>query len=142
MKQVSRFLIIDDDAGNNILCEILIKKTIGISDVQTFTEPLKAVHYIMNEYRNDSSVPTVLFLDINMPDMTGWEVLDKFRDIRQIIQESMSIYLVSSSVDENDKQRANQNPFVTEYIEKPLTAKKIREIVELHTENAPPVPAK
>lgn len=142
MKQVSRFLIIDDDAGNNILCEILIKKTIGISDVQTFTEPLKAVHYIMNEYRNDSSVPTVLFLDINMPDMTGWEVLDKFRDIRQIIQESMSIYLVSSSVDENDKQRANQNPFVTEYIEKPLTAKKIREIVELHTEKAPPVPAK
>lgn len=129
MKEVSRFMIIDDDPGNNMLCEILIKKTVGEAEIQTFTEPVQAVDYIKNECFNGYASSTVVFLDINMPDMTGWDVLEKFKTFNEKIKEHYSIYLVSSSIDQRDVDRAHENPIVVEYIEKPLTAAIIRKIV-------------
>lgn len=125
-----RFMIIDDDPGNNMLCEILIKKTIGEADIQTFTEPAVAVDFIKKEYSNGSAVPTVILLDINMPVMTGWDVLEKFKTFDESIKRKFNIYLVSSSIDQRDKERAKENPIVVDYIEKPLTAAMLRKIVD------------
>lgn len=126
----TRFMIIDDDPGNNMLCEILIKKTIGEADIQTFTEPAVAVDYIRKEYSNGSAVPTVILLDINMPVMTGWDVLEKFKILDESIKRKFNIYLVSSSIDQRDKERAKENPIVVDYIEKPLTAEVLRKIAD------------
>jgi CheY-like chemotaxis protein len=123
-----RFMIIDDDPGNNMLCEILIKKTIGEADIQTFTEPVVAVDFIKKEYSSGSVVPTVILLDINMPVMTGWDVLEKFKSFDESIKRKFNIYLVSSSIDQRDKERAKENPIVADYIEKPLTAAMLRKI--------------
>jgi response regulator RpfG family c-di-GMP phosphodiesterase len=125
-----RFMIIDDDPGNNMLCEILIKKTIGEADIQTFTEPAIAVDFIRKEYSNGHAVHTVVLLDINMPVMTGWDVLEKFKTFDESIKRRFNIYLVSSSIDQRDKERAKENPIVADYIEKPLTAEMLRKIAD------------
>src|SRR5437868_3756915 len=129
MKAISRFLIIDDDPGNNFLYERMIKKTIEGMDIQTFIHPEIAVDYIKKEYGNDNPVPTVLFLDINMPVMTGWDVLDALETFGDKILQQFSIYIVYSSIDERDKKRAIENPLVIDYIEKPVTVEKLKQIL-------------
>lgn len=129
MKAISRFLIIDDDPSNNFLCEIMLKKTIAAMDIRTFLEPEIAVNYIKKEYLNGNAVPTVLFLDINMPVMTGWDFLETFETFDDKIIQHFTIYIVSSSVDQRDKKRAVENPFVIDYIEKPVTAEKLKQIL-------------
>lgn len=126
MKAISRFLIIDDDPGNNILCELIIQKAIPDVDIQTFTEPEEAIDYIKHEYSNGHAAPTVLFLDINMPSMTGWDVLETFNTFNGSVKQQFTIFMVSSSIDPRDKKRASQNSFVTDYIEKPITVEKLK----------------
>jgi len=129
MKVISRFLIIDDDPSNNFLCEIMVKKTMAEMDIQSFLQPEIAVDYIKKEYSNGNAVPTVLFLDINMPVMTGWDVLEMLETFDQTIIRQLTIYLVSSSVDQMDKKRALENPLVIHYIEKPVTVEKLKQIL-------------
>jgi len=129
MKAISRFLIIDDDPSNNFLCEIMVKKTMAEMDIQSFLQPEIAVDYIKKEYSNGNAVPTVLFLDINMPVMTGWDVLEMLETFDQTIIRQLTIYLVSSSVDQMDKKRAFENPLVIDYIEKPVTVEKLKQIL-------------
>src|SRR5437870_1428363 len=118
MKAVSRILIIDDDPGNNFLCEIMVKKAIAGMDIQTFIQPEIAVDYVKKKYANGNAVPTILFLDINRPVMTGWDVLDTFKTFDNTIMQQFMIYIVSSSIAQRDKKRATENPLVMDYIEK------------------------
>ena len=129
MKAISRFLIIDDDPSNNFLCEIMVKKAKAGMDIQSFLQPEIAVDYIKKEYSNGNAVPTVLFLDINMPVMTGWDVLEMLETFDETIIQQLTIYLVSSSVDQMDKKRAIENPLVIDYIEKPVTVEKLKQIL-------------
>ncbi|HEY6976817.1 MAG TPA: response regulator [Chitinophagaceae bacterium] len=129
MKAFSRFLIIDDDPSNNFLCEIMVKKAMAGMDIQSFLQPEIAVDYIKKEYANGNVVPTVLFLDINMPVMTGWDVLKMLETFDETIIRQLTIYLVSSSVDQMDKKRASENPLVMDYIEKPVTVEKLKQIL-------------
>ncbi len=112
-------MIIDDDPANNILCISSIKKTFANVDVKAFTEPEEGIVYIEQEY-STNPVPTVLFLDLNMPTLTGWDVLREFEKIPEIVVPNFTIYILSSSVDPADKQRAASNALVTGYLEKPL----------------------
>ena len=129
MKAIARLLIIDDDPSNNFLCEIMLKKAISGLDIRTFIQPEIAVDYIKKEYLNGNAVPTVLFLDINMPVMTGWDFLETLETFDNKIIQQFTIYIVSSSVDQSDKKRAIENPLVIDYIEKPVTVEKLKQIL-------------
>lgn len=120
MNTPKRFLLIDDDLYNNILCFSLINKVFNEIDVVSFTDAQKGLNYIEKNYFN-APVPTVLFLDINMPSLTGWEVLEKFELFSDEIKKHITIFLLSSSIDLNDKERAEANSLVAGYVEKPLT---------------------
>jgi CheY-like chemotaxis protein len=64
-----------------------------------------------------------------MPVMTGWDVLEMLETFDQTIIQQLTIYLVSSSVDQMDKKRAIENPLVIDYIEKPVTVEKLKQIL-------------
>src|SRR5260221_118577 len=65
MKTPKRFIVIDDDPVNTILCSIIIKKALSKLDVQIFHDAETGLRYIKNEYaKNDNHLSTVLFLDI------------------------------------------------------------------------------
>ena len=116
-----RFLIIDDDAQNNLLSKMSLKKTLGDVIVQDFTMPEAGFEYIQSDFfRNPDNDKTVLLLDINMPGMNGWEFLEKFEDLDYTIKNNFDIYILSSSVDPRDIERAHTNPHVIDFIEKPL----------------------
>jgi CheY-like chemotaxis protein len=126
-----RYIVIDDDPHNNLSCTIAIKAAISTASVHCFTVPEEGLDYIETEYaRTRQAIPTVLFLDINMPSMTGWEVLERFKDFAVPIKEQITIYILSSSVSPIDQELAHANPFVADYIIKPLTKSKVFQIIE------------
>ena len=120
----NRFIIIDNDPVNNLLCTLTIKDVQDTAEIQTFNFPVKGFKYLAKEYANTTN-PTVLLLDINMPTWSGWDFLDNFEKLDDKIKKQIKIYILSSSIDANDKQRASENKNVVDYIEKPLSEKRV-----------------
>ncbi len=125
----SRFIIIDNDPVNNLLCTLMIKDVSSEVEIQTFNFPVKAFEYITTEYLNTGN-PAVLLLDINMPTWSGWDFLDNFEKLDEKIKSQIKIYILSSSIDASDKHRARENKNVVDYIEKPLSEKTVFSMLE------------
>ncbi len=123
-----RVLLIDDDPGNNMISKMFLKKILPDAKVLAFTDPQAGVTYILENYIKEP-VPTILLLDINMPNLNGWEVLDILNTQADIIKKYITIYILSSSIDSFDKQKANSQPLVTAFIEKPLKVETLKNIL-------------
>lgn len=118
---LKRFILVDDDPLTNLLAKKILEKNLGEVEVRDFLIPELALEYIETEFENKVlEGKTTLFLDINMPSLTGWEFLDKFEKFTDAIKNQFNIYMLSSSVDPTDMQRAKQNPLVIDFIEKPI----------------------
>jgi len=116
-----RFLIVDDDPINNILSRKVLENSLGQVEVKEFVIPERALEYIESEFEGSQTKErTTLLLDINMPTLTGWEFLETFETFSDPIKNKFNIYILSSSIDPADIQRAKQNPLVIDFIEKPL----------------------
>jgi CheY-like chemotaxis protein len=122
------FIVIDDDPANNIICKVLIKNHLNPADIKTFSTPQEGLEYIRKSYQNVvHEHQTILFLDINMPVMSGWDFLKEFEKLDKQLRDQFKIYILSSSVDDNDLKRAKENKDVIGYIVKPLTKEKVIE---------------
>ena len=119
-----RFIIIDNDPVNNLLCGLAIQDAAANADILAFTDPLKAFDYISG-YNETNKGMNILLVDINMPVWSGWDFADHFENLDESIKNRFTIYMLSSSIDNNDKQRAAENINVMGYIEKPLTEEKV-----------------
>ena len=117
----THFIVIDDDPINNLLCSKNIKKNIQEADVITFTEAEKGLDHIKSFFNEPNIENAVLFLDINMPIMTGWEFMEEFEKLNFLIKNKIFIYILSSSIDQEDKLKAKNHPDIIDYIEKPLS---------------------
>jgi CheY-like chemotaxis protein len=125
-----RFIIIDNDPINNLLCGLAIKDAVADADILDFTNPLKAFEYISADNESSNRM-NVLLLDINLPIWSGWDFVDHFEKLDEKIKKHFKIYMLSSSIDNNDKRRAVENKNVEDYIEKPLTERKVFSLLEV-----------
>jgi two-component SAPR family response regulator len=125
-----KFIVVDDDYINNIYCRIIIEMAFPEADIQTYTDPETALVYIQSAYNNSKAFDTILFLDINMPALTGWEFLEAYEQFDLTVKNKLNIYMLSSSIDPHDKERANANKNVLDYIEKPLTREQVEKCEE------------
>lgn len=123
--------LIDDDEINRFV----MAKTIRVSgidaNVVTFANGREAMLYFLEHAATPSMLPDLVFLDINMPLMNGWQFLDEFERLHRLLTKDIVIYMVSSSVDDRDLQRSRTYKHVADYIEKPLTAEKISELLHV-----------
>lgn len=127
MAAALRFLIIDDDKMNNFICNVTIKNCFRDAIVTSFEQPVEALGYIRDTFARNP-LPTVLLLDLNMPVLSGWDVLDELEKCDYSILNQLRIYILSSSVDQRDIERAKNNPHVVEFISKPLKKEKLMEL--------------
>ena len=124
------FIVIDDDEINNMLCQIIIKQAMGGAQVETFVFPKEGLNYIKNNFTQPAEkIETILFLDINMPEMNAWEFLEQYDLLPEDVKSQLLIIVLSSSVNEEDKRRAAENKYVSSYLVKPLLKDTIRSIV-------------
>ena len=127
MNTLSRFILIDDDEINNMISSVTIRKTAKSAYIQAFLNPFDGFEHIVTEYSNpDQDFTAILFLDLSMPGMDGWEFLERFEKLDSSIRSRITVYVLSSSEDNRDVNRAKENKIVNEYIIKPLTTETVR----------------
>lgn len=126
MKNWNTIYILDDDPILTLLLKKLIQKVFDDKiKTQTFDNGKEAITFFLN---NKIEGKHILFLDLNMPLMDGWEFLN-WVDQHQY-DKYFKVYILSSSTAEKDKRIAAQYKFIEDFIEKPLTIKTLLEIFD------------
>jgi two-component SAPR family response regulator len=105
MRTAFNYIIVDDDPLSTMISSVILKDALGEVDFKAFTKPREGLAYIRTEVREH----TVLFLDINMPTLTGWQFLKQFGLFPEKLKKLVSIYMLSSSLDHRDRDRADAN---------------------------------
>ena len=124
MNVIENYIIVDDDDFNNILSTITIEGALGKVNIKAFSTPENGLSYIHDEHIKILK-PTILLLDLNMPTLTGWEFMEQYEKFNEEIIDRISVYILSSSVDERDIDRAKGIKLIKGFISKPLEAKSI-----------------
>ena len=117
----STCLVIDDNYIDNLVTRRLLEICNFAKSIILNESPTDAIESL----RNGTVVPDVIFLDIRMPIMDGFEFMQEFEKL-DISKKNIKIYLLSSSLDPADVQRSTDNGYITQLIHKPLT----RQILE------------
>ena len=132
-QKVGLACIIDDDK----IYVNLVKKIIEIKKLSEnlliFKNGKEALDYfkeIMENATDEDKLPDIIFLDLNMPVMDGWEFLNEFIKIKNQLNKKITLYVVSSSIDPRDLERARSFNLVTDYLIKPIELKKFEKIFE------------
>lgn len=126
---IPNFIIVDDDNFNNFICQKTILSVFPQTEIKTFTEPEEALIYLESTYSLPNPANTVLFLDINMSTISGWEFLKIFEQFDISVKKFLKVYMLSSSINPLDKVLATSNKNVWNYISKPLTKQVVKDTV-------------
>lgn len=124
------FIIIDDDPMNNLLCSRMIQLNFSEASVSTFIDPLAALERMQGHYSNPDTKNAVVFLDIDMPQLNGWEVLDEFHTFPEEVKNHFKFFILSSFVYTKDQLNQRKKQYVSGYIAKPLTKFILQETIQ------------
>jgi len=116
-------LLVDDNYIDNIVTRRLLENSGFAQNIIIHESPDEA----MEALRDGSVTPDVIFLDIRMPTMDGFEFLELY-DKLSIDKKRTRIYLLSSSLDPADIKSSTDNKYITQFIHKPLTKQILAEI--------------
>lgn len=123
-------LLIDDDQVYLFAATKTIEATGMASGVEVCTNGLDALEYLNRIIGSGGKLPDVIFIDINMPVMDGWEFLEEYKSVAVKIPGSIKIYILSSSVDKNDIMRSKEYQSVVDYVVKPVYKERFSEILQ------------
>lgn len=128
--------LIDDDRIYQFTAKRIIQLVNPLQKILIFSNGKEAIDYFAQQAINDADLPDLIFLDINMPVMNGWEFLEAYSLVKTALVKQISIYMVSSSVDEKDKIRSKSFD-VKDFIEKPIDKEMMVEILQAPQSLAP-----
>ncbi|MAX70468.1 MAG: response regulator [Flavobacteriaceae bacterium] len=126
MKKIDTACIIDDDEIYIFAVKRLIQKNDFCNNVIVYNNGKDALEKIKHLISSNENLPDVILLDINMPIMDGWQFLDEFTSIKT--EKEITIYMVSSSINPTDVERAKSYKRVSNYIVKPISGEDLCEI--------------
>jgi CheY-like chemotaxis protein len=124
-------ILIDDDAVTNMVNKKIIYLTFPSIRVTAYTDASVALKEIRQMIEKDETkLPDLIFLDINMPHMDGWEFLNEFTNLPESAQRKTKVVMLTSSVDVNDIAKAKTYKPVTDFLSKPLTKDGVKDILQ------------
>lgn len=112
--------IIDDDPIYQFTARKMLERLGIVNEITLYSDGDTALD-ALKQIDNPSVYPDIFFVDINMPVCGGWEFIERLREINQTGLNGSKIYVVSSSIDKEDEERAAKTEGVRGYIVKPLS---------------------
>jgi CheY-like chemotaxis protein len=128
MKKINTVLLVDDDQVTNLLNSKVIKKVKLASKVDIVLNGKEALEYLENVRNED--IPHIIFLDINMPYMNGFEFLDIYNKKFNEKHGTLVLMMLTTSINSVEVEKARSYGSVSEFISKPLTVDKLKQIME------------
>ncbi len=117
-------LVIDDDEISIMLTDICLKDSLFFKQIETYLDGKYALEHLKNEYSEETMY--IIILDINMPLMNGWEFLEQIKGF--VSKKNTSVFMLSSSTDKFDIEKANNIDLVKGFFSKPLKAEHLDQI--------------
>jgi CheY-like chemotaxis protein len=121
--------LVDDDKVFQLTTLRTIQAAKLTDKILQFENGEEALSYLKQHASETDTLPDYIFLDINMPFVDGWMFLEDFASLKMGIKKDISIYMVSSSIDPRDVNRAKGNKDVREYIIKPVSREKLIQLL-------------
>ena len=118
-------MLIDD----NYIDNFVTRKILEVSNFAETIIVVRSATEAIESLRNGTVTPDVIFLDIRMPLMSGFEFLEAY-DKLNIDKKNIKIFMLSSSLDPLDIRKSLDNKYITRFIHKPLTQKAIEELCQ------------
>ena len=129
MEKFKRIMVVDDDPVNNTIVRKLAEFTGFAEEVISFVSAVDGLDYLQQTLDKKEDLPSIIFLDIRMPIVNGWDFLERVSEMNRLQQfDNVHIYMLTSSSEQSDINKARQYKMVTDYIVKPLTQDKLASI--------------
>jgi CheY-like chemotaxis protein len=134
MKQkLNCVLLIDDDEPTNFLSNMFIEDANCSKHIETTQSGQEALKYLSDSLQAEDKsgpYPDLIFLDINMPAMDGWEFLDKYKNLKKEDQQKVVIIMLTTSLNPDDALKAYESPEISGFENKPITNEKLDKILK------------
>lgn len=127
-KELNIFLIDDNDIDIVVNTKLLKLANIT-SRIRSFTNGADALQYIGDNFEELDKYLNVILLDIQMPVLNGFDVFEKFMMFPDEVRKKCKVFLLSSSIDRNDIQKAEDNEEIIKVLEKPLDVYLLKRLV-------------
>lgn len=126
MGRYSKVMLIDDNSLDNFINKKLLELNGFTDETEIFESAEKALEKLKSSVADE--LPDVIFLDIMMPRMDGFQFLEAFENLPTLTQQHCKVIMLSTSESFRDLNRANKNKFVKKFLNKPLTPETINAI--------------
>jgi len=128
-KKLNCILLVDDNSHDNVYHQIILKKMDITNRIDVVFNGLEALIYLKRE---NQAPPELIFLDINMPKMNGWEFLEEYKHLDAKQKARVVIMILTTSANPDDIKKAKEIQEVTGFETKPLTEEMMKGILNQH----------
>ena len=118
-------MLVDDNEIDNLINQKMLEGTNFSERIHVYTSGKSALEYLQNLQRDKNLdpnlIPEIIFLDINMPLMDGFQFLDEFEKLNAVITKRGKVVMLTTSINPSDKNQSSKYKHVVTFINKPLT---------------------
>ena len=131
----SRVMLIDDNEIDLKINSRIISLTGLFDQVESCSSGQEALSSLHKNVNNPDNLPNFILLDIQMPDMDGFEFLEAYNNLPQHLMDHCVVIMLSSTLDFGDIKRAEANVNVVKLLKKPLNPEELKELMDIHHNN-------
>ena len=125
-----KLVLIDDNPIDHYIMRTMLHNNDACKQATYTFDGSMILEFIEEHKSATESLPDVIFLDLTMPDFSGWEFLDKFERLKDSLNKQIELYVMTSSVRESDKERSSKYGCVNSFISKPLSKQTLNSIFQ------------
>lgn len=128
-KKLNCILLVDDDHDDNLYHQIILDEMNIAHRIDVALNGLDALAYLKNE---NVEAPEIIFLDLNMPKMNGWEFLEHYKHLNKEQKARVVLVILTTSANPDHLKKAKEIEEVTGFETKPLTKQMLHDLLNKH----------
>ena len=128
-KKFKKVMVIDDNEIDRYIANRNITKYDFAEEVITMESSRAALTFLGSLKDTPEQLPQLIFLDIRMPEIDGFGFLEEYEKLPDSVKQNCIIMMLTTSLNPTDHERANNNPYVNRFLNKPLDKEKIESLI-------------